>query len=303
MSCSTPSGLRNEAEQLLAEHRRQMAEAEASASGPDRRSPKSGPNHRRGDRPEGTDRGRGRAETHPARNRDRPRPALSEIWTKTADLAVSVAGKVLAKDLSGDDHRRLVSTAMSELPVLSNGNGQGSQLCMTAADTDAPPTAQGTVLEDVPQVTRSYSEALVNAAEKTGQVDEILDDLDAIFNEALGPGTDFAAVLASPLVSPADKDRTLVAVFEGRVQPTVLNFLRVLNRHGRLGSLAAIARAARALWDKRQNRRPVLVRTAVPLDEAQQDALRDHLGRMLARDPVGQARGRPVPDRWDGGSA
>ncbi|SIO21690.1 ATP synthase F1 subcomplex delta subunit [Singulisphaera sp. GP187] len=159
---------------------------------------------------------------------------------------------------------------------------------MTAADTAATPSVHGTVLEDVPQVTRSYSEALVNAAQNAGQVDEILDELDAIFNEVLGPDTEFAAVLASPLVSPADKDRTLVSVFEGRVHPTVINFLRVLNRHGRFGSLGATVKAARALWDKRQNRRPVLVRTAVPLDDAQQDALREHLGRMLSATPLVQ---------------
>ena len=48
--------------------------------------------------------------------------ALSEIWSKTADLAISVAGKVLSKEMSGDDHRRLVAAAMSELP---SANGRG----------------------------------------------------------------------------------------------------------------------------------------------------------------------------------
>lgn len=48
--------------------------------------------------------------------------ALSEIWTKTADLAVSVAGKVLSKELRDDDHRRLVDSAMGELPT-ANGHG------------------------------------------------------------------------------------------------------------------------------------------------------------------------------------
>lgn len=47
--------------------------------------------------------------------------ALNEIWSQTADLAVSVAGKVLSKELSGDDHRRLVAAATAELP--SNGHG------------------------------------------------------------------------------------------------------------------------------------------------------------------------------------
>jgi len=158
---------------------------------------------------------------------------------------------------------------------------------MTAVDTPQPST-QGTVLDDTPEVTRSYSEALVNAAEKEGNVDEVLDDLDAILVEVLREHPQFAALLASPLVSSADKDRILVNTFEGRTQPTVTRFLRVLNRHGRLGSLEPIARAARALWDQRQNRLPVTVTTAVPLDEAQEGPLREKLARMLNAEPLVQ---------------
>ena len=47
--------------------------------------------------------------------------ALMEIWSNTADLAVSVAGKVLGKELGADDHRRLVELATAELPA--NGRG------------------------------------------------------------------------------------------------------------------------------------------------------------------------------------
>jgi F-type H+-transporting ATPase subunit b len=43
--------------------------------------------------------------------------ALMEIWSSTADLAVSVAGKVLSKELGEADHRRLVEVAMGELPA------------------------------------------------------------------------------------------------------------------------------------------------------------------------------------------
>jgi F-type H+-transporting ATPase subunit b len=43
--------------------------------------------------------------------------ALMEIWSQTADLAVSVAGKVLGKELGESDHRRLVEMAMGELPA------------------------------------------------------------------------------------------------------------------------------------------------------------------------------------------
>lgn len=57
---------------------------------------------------------RHRAEREIAGARDQ---ALMEIWSKTADLAVSVAGKVLTKELGESDHRRLVEVAMSELPA------------------------------------------------------------------------------------------------------------------------------------------------------------------------------------------
>jgi F-type H+-transporting ATPase subunit delta len=156
---------------------------------------------------------------------------------------------------------------------------------MTTAEA-ATPSTLGTVLDETPEVTRSYSEALVNAAQTNGEVDVVLDELDAIQADVLQAHPEFAELLHSPLVSAADKDRVLVSTFEGRTQPTVINFLRVLNRHGRLGSLGAIARAARALWDKRQNRRPVLVRTAVPLDDAQLEALRERLGQMLRATPL-----------------
>ncbi len=48
-----------------------------------------------------------------------------------------------------------------------------------------------------------------------------------------------------------------------------MRFLRVLNRHERLGLLAVVAREARPIWDRRNHRIPVQVRTAVPLDEKQ----------------------------------
>jgi len=51
--------------------------------------------------------------------------ALTEIWSKTAEMAVSVAGKVLSKEMSHDDHRRLVESASNELPSLSGANGHG----------------------------------------------------------------------------------------------------------------------------------------------------------------------------------
>jgi F-type H+-transporting ATPase subunit delta len=145
---------------------------------------------------------------------------------------------------------------------------------------------QGTVFEDdAPELTRNYAEALVNAS-GDGEVEAVLDDLDAIVADVLRAQPRFAALLASPSLRAHDKDRILREAFENRAQPTVVRFLRVLNNHGRLTYLPAIVRQARALWDRRQNRRPVTVRSAVPLDDGQQAALRDRLAKLTGATPI-----------------
>ena len=42
--------------------------------------------------------------------------ALVEIWSKAADVSVQIAGKVLQKNLTPDDHKRMLDIAAKELP-------------------------------------------------------------------------------------------------------------------------------------------------------------------------------------------
>ncbi len=49
--------------------------------------------------------------------------ALAEIWEKTADMAVSVAGKVLSKELNDTEHRRLLDAAIKEMPAANGAGG------------------------------------------------------------------------------------------------------------------------------------------------------------------------------------
>ena len=151
----------------------------------------------------------------------------------------------------------------------------------------AAPDVAGTVFDEADsQVARNYAEALLNVAGKDGRADAALEDLEAIQAEVLRPHPRLAALLASTSVRPAEKDRILARTLEGQVQPTVLRFLQVLSRRGRLGLLGAITRQARALLDRREGRRPVTVRSAAPLDEAQQAALRDRLAGLVGGTPV-----------------
>ena len=156
---------------------------------------------------------------------------------------------------------------------------------MTEAGQAAPPHA--TVPDESAGVlARTYAQALVKAAEKDGPVDDVLGELAEVRDEVIGKIPALAALLASSTKSVADKDRVLARALEGRALPTTLRFLRVLNRHGRLELLGPVVDAARLFWDRRQNKRPVTVRSAVPLGDDQLSALRDRLAPVVGGTPV-----------------
>ena len=114
---------RNESEQLLAEHHRRLAAAEDQVRALIDEARKNATNADdeivRKAQAE-SEASKVRAERDIATARDQ---ALNEIWSKTADLAVSVAGKVLKKSMNEDDHKRLVESAIAELPNAPQGRG------------------------------------------------------------------------------------------------------------------------------------------------------------------------------------
>jgi F-type H+-transporting ATPase subunit b len=50
--------------------------------------------------------------------------AVAELYERSADLAVAVAGQVLQREIAGDEHRRLIEVASQELQAVGpNGRG------------------------------------------------------------------------------------------------------------------------------------------------------------------------------------
>ena len=116
---------RNDSEQLLAEHRRLMAQADervrALIDKAKQDAQASAGEIIKSAQAE-AEASRDRAQREIATARDQ---ALAEIWTQTANIAVSVAGKVLNKQLDEGEHRRLLDLAINELPAVSSSNGHG----------------------------------------------------------------------------------------------------------------------------------------------------------------------------------
>jgi F-type H+-transporting ATPase subunit b len=118
---------RNESESLLSEHRKQMAraadevrslleQARADAQRTGEKIVKQAQDE--------AESAKQRAQRDIGAARD---SALAEIWEKTADMAVSVAGRVLSKELTEGDHKKLLDAAISELPAAPGANGHGGK--------------------------------------------------------------------------------------------------------------------------------------------------------------------------------
>ena len=151
----------------------------------------------------------------------------------------------------------------------------------------AEPDVAGTVFdEETSHLARIYAEALINVAAKTNDVESVVAELEEIEADVLRPHPHFTAILDSFSVPATEKDRILSEMFEGRATPSVVRFLKILNQHGRLGLLIPVIQEARALWDQKLNRRPVLVKSAVALDDGQKSLLHDKIAALIHATPV-----------------
>jgi len=136
------------------------------------------------------------------------------------------------------------------------------------------------------QIGTVYAKALVAAAEKAGQSDQVVEELEEIVTEVFDKLPQVAAALMSPRLKHEEKLLMLDKAFGGKVSTTTLNFLKVLSHHGRMGSIRATARSARKLLNESRNRVEVEVRTAAPLSNPLREAISKKLAAMLGREVV-----------------
>ncbi len=128
-----------------------------------------------------------------------------------------------------------------------------------AADRPSPfdPSAE--------RIARVYAQAILDAADAAGCRAEVIEELGSFVRDVLGNVPGAAAVFASPRVSVEQKEAVINRVTEGRLRPTTVHSLCVLARHDRLGILAEVAAATRAIDDEMAGRRQATFTTAVPL--------------------------------------
>jgi F-type H+-transporting ATPase subunit delta len=138
----------------------------------------------------------------------------------------------------------------------------------------------------VEHIANVYAKALLDTAEQAGQTAAVFDEFDAVAAEMVGRFPKLEAILDSILVLPEEKAALIDKIMGGRVSPLMVNFLKVVARHGRLDCLRAIHCQAHAMYDKLRGRVPVRLTTAAPVDPAMAGRIVENLRAKIGGEPI-----------------
>ena len=126
--------------------------------------------------------------------------------------------------------------------------------------------------EQAQQVTQSvewvYAAALLDLAGQAEQRDEVRSELDEV-GDLLASEPDLTKLLASRVLSTAERRGCLERLFTGQVSDLTYRFLQVVNDKERLADLAGIIRAYGRLVDEQRGLVDVDAYVATPMDDAQ----------------------------------
>lgn len=127
-----------------------------------------------------------------------------------------------------------------------------------------------------------YGGALYQLAAEEGLEQQILDEL-AQVNRLLAENPDYAKLLALPSVPKAQRCAALDEAFGGRVQPYLLNFLKILCEKGEIRSLPACFQEYRARYNQAHGILEATAVTAVPMTQTQTAALQQKLAALTGK--------------------
>ena len=138
------------------------------------------------------------------------------------------------------------------------------------------------------QLARVYAQAFIKAVGSGDGVstDDAVAELNAVVEEVVGKHPEFGEALQSAFLSHEERVAMLDRVLAGRVDGVVLNTLKVMSAHNRLGLVKTVARQAEKLNNEINGRLQVAVQSAAPLGDDLLNELKAMLGSKLGIDPV-----------------
>ncbi len=133
-----------------------------------------------------------------------------------------------------------------------------------------------------------YAKSVFEIAHTQGgqaNTESVLGELEDILEMARNDAQ-FSELLASRLIDTDKRDASLLRIFEGRVSTLTLNFLRQLNRKGRLGNLPSISAAMDEMVQSQFGRIEVDVFTASPISADELGSVKNRIADALGKDVI-----------------
>jgi F-type H+-transporting ATPase subunit delta len=144
------------------------------------------------------------------------------------------------------------------------------------------------------QVATIYAKGLIGAAEKQGITPLVMEELNSLVDDVLGGLPTFRDALSYPRIAFEEKQRMLDTAFAGKMNPLLLNFLKVVAQHERLDCLYEIRKAAVSLYNQLHGQVEVEVRTAEPLTAEMLSQVEQQLTASLGKQVDLQTRIDPA---------
>jgi F-type H+-transporting ATPase subunit delta len=126
------------------------------------------------------------------------------------------------------------------------------------------------------EVVRRYAATLLDAAEETGVLDAVRQDVDGVL-ATVDQSQDLAAFLQNPLLNVETQQQALVVIFADKLQKLTLNFLSLMTQRRRASLVVSVLKAFLELLEERQGVVSAEVRSAVELSAEQQERLCERL--------------------------
>ena len=123
-----------------------------------------------------------------------------------------------------------------------------------------------------------YAEALFQIGEEENKTDNLYNELKEV-SSLIITNSDLNNVMKSPLVSKTEKIQLIDALFAGKVDNDLKNFLKVLIEKGRITSIKAIEATYKGLLNEKNNIIEGYVISAVPMDNEKIKELETELSK------------------------
>lgn len=146
---------------------------------------------------------------------------------------------------------------------------------------------------DLERLAGIYAKAALDAAGDLTAQGALIEELSSLRDDVLNSQPDLEELFRSELVSQDEKLELIENIFGSRASASLVNVLKVMAKHGRLGIVRHVVKSAVALWQERSGRKEVVLETAEPVDDAMQSEILGALASLLGTEPAVTRRINP----------